>query len=222
MIAELIDKQDNSEIVRDQIAAILATEVASQQALATADGKNPADYKLRIYTERSNPWETFLNDQTDRSPVVNVWFDSSNFDKGGSNIVKRQKTEATFNIDCIGFGMSEDVPGGGHKAGDKEAALEVQRALRLVRNILMAAEYTYLGMQGVVWQRWPQSITSFQPQIDGRQIQQIVGARLAFNVVFNEFSPQVPAVTLELVSAEVSRSEDGEVVVNADYDYTTP
>jgi len=118
--------------------------------------------------------------------------------------------------------MSEDVPGGGHKAGDKEAALEVQRALRLVRNILMAAEYTYLGMRGVVWQRWPQSITSFQPQIDGRQIQQIVGARLAFNVVFNEFSPQVPAVTLELVSAEVSRSEDGEVVVNADYDYTTP
>ncbi|MAL49662.1 MAG: hypothetical protein CMH18_07880 [Methylophaga sp.] len=222
MIAELIDKQDNSEIVRDQIAAILATEVANQQALATADGKDPADYKLRIYTERSNPWEAFLNDQTDRSPIVNVWFDSSNFDKGASNIVERQKTEATFNIDCIGFGMSEDVPGGGHKAGDKEAALEVQRAIRLVRNILMAAEYTYLGMQGVVWQRWPQSITSFQPQIDGRQIQQIVGARLAFNVVFNEFSPQVPAVTLELVSAEVSRSEDGEVIVNADYDYTTP
>ena len=222
MIAELIDKQDNSEIVRDQIAAILATEVANQQALAIADGKDPADYKLRIYTERSNPWEAFLNDQTDRSPIVNVWFDSSNFDKGASNIVERQKTEATFNIDCIGFGMSEDVPGGGHKAGDKEAALEVQRAIRLVRNILMAAEYTYLGMQGVVWQRWPQSITSFQPQIDGRQIQQIVGARLAFNVVFNEFSPQVPAVTLELVSAEVSRSEDGEVIVNADYDYTTP
>lgn len=222
MIAELIDKQDNCEVVRDQIAAILATEVANQQALATADGKDPADYKLRIYTERSNPWEAFLNDQTDRSPIVNVWFDSSNFDKGASNIVERQKTEATFNIDCIGFGMSEDVPGGGHKAGDKEAALEVQRALRLVRNILMAAEYTYLGMQGVVWQRWPQSITSFQPQIDGRQIQQIVGARLAFNVVFNEFSPQVPAVTLELVSAEVSRSEDGEVIVNADYDYTTP
>lgn len=222
MIAELIDKQDNSEIVRDQIAAILATEIANQQALATADGKNPADYKLRIYTERSNPWEGFLNDQTDRSPIVNVWFDSSNFDMSASNIVERQKTEATFNIDCIGFGMSEDVPGGGHKAGDKEAALEVQRALRLVRNILMAAEYTYLGMRGVVWQRWPQSITSFQPQIDGRQIQQIVGARLAFNVVFNEFSPQVPAVTLELVSAEVSRSEDGEIIVNADYDYTTP
>ena len=70
MIAELIDKQDNSEIVRDQIAAILATEVANQQALATADGKDPADYKLRIYTERSNPWEAFLNDQTDCKRVV--------------------------------------------------------------------------------------------------------------------------------------------------------
>jgi hypothetical protein len=51
-------------------------------------------------------------------------------------------------------------------------------------------------------------------------MQQIVGARLAFRVVFNEFSPQVEAETLELVSAKVSRSEDGEVVVNADYDYT--
>lgn len=222
MITELIDKKDSFEIIRDEIAAILATETASQQALATAAGKNPNDYKLRVYLERSNPWEVFLNEQNDRSPLVNVWYDNSNFDDRASNTVERQKSESIFNIDCFGFGMSQDVAGGGHKAGDKEAALEVQRALRLVRNILMAGTYTYLGLRGLVWSRWPQSVTVFQPQIEARQIQQIVGARLAFKVVFNEFSPQVPAVTLELVSAEVSRSEDGAVVVNADYDYTTP
>lgn len=222
MIAELIDKQDNFEVIRDQIAAILATEVASQMALASGEGKDPNDWKLRIFSERSNPWEQLLNEQTDRSPIVNVWFDTSNFDPAASNISERQRTEGVFNIDCYGYGISSDEPGGGHNPGDKEAAFEVHKALRLVRNILMAAEYTYLGLRGVVWQRWPQSITVFQPQLDGRQMQQLVGARLAFRVVFNEFSPQVPAETLELVSVDVKRTEDGEIAAEADYDYTAP
>lgn len=222
MIAELIDKQDNFEVIRDQIAAILATEVASQMALATAGGKDPDDWKLRVFSERSNPWEQLLNEQNDRSPIVNVWFDNSNFDPVASNISERQKTEGVFNIDCYGYGISSDEAGGGHNPGDKEAAFEVHKALRLVRNILMAAEYTYLGLRGVVWQRWSKSITVFQPQLDGRQMQQIVGARLAFRVVFNEFSPQVQAETLELVSVDVKRTEDGEIVAEADYDYTAP
>lgn len=222
MIAELIDKQDSFEIIRDQIAAILATESASQQAKATAAGKDPDDYKLRVYLERSNPWEVFLNEQKDRSPLINVWYDNSNFDDRASNTIERQKSESFFNIDCFGFGVSQDVAGGGHQAGDKEAALEVQRAVRLVRNILMAGTYTYLGLRGLVWSRWPQSVTVFQPQIESRNVLQIVGARLSFRVVFNEFSPQVPAVTLELISAKVSRAEDGQVVINADYDFTTP
>ena len=51
--------------------------------LATAGGKDPADWKLRIFTERSNPWEEWLNidADTDTSPVVNVWFDTSTFDQ---------------------------------------------------------------------------------------------------------------------------------------------
>lgn len=222
MIEELIDKQDNFESIRDEIAAILAIEIANQQILAAAAGKDPTEWKLRIFTERSNPWEQFLNEQSDKSPLVNVWFDNSNFDPKASNILERQKTEAIFNIDCYGYGVSSDVPAGGHTPGDKEAAFEVHRALRLVRNILMAAEYTYLGLRGLVWSRWPRSITAFQPEIGGRQMQQIVGARLAFRVVFNEFSPQIPTVELELVSIDVKRTEDGEIVIEADYDYTVP
>ncbi len=98
-ISTLIDKQDSFEIIRDQIAAILAIEVASQMQLATDGGENPDDWKLRIYTERSNPWEQLLNEQSDQSPIVNVWYDNSNFDPSGSNIVERQKTEGVFNID---------------------------------------------------------------------------------------------------------------------------
>jgi len=220
MIPALINKRDNFEVIRDEIAAILVLESANQQELAAADpSKDSNDWKLRVFTERSNPWEQFLNKQDDKSPLVNVWYDNSNFDPTASNAVERQKSETVFNIDCYGYGVSSDVPAGGHKAGDQEAALTVQRAVKLVRNILMAGEYTYLGLRGTVWSRWPQSITVFQPEIEGRQIQQVVGARLALRVEFNEFSPQVQAVELELVSVDVKRAEDGEIVAEADYEY---
>ncbi len=219
-IATLIDKQDNIEIIRDQIAAILKTEIISQMALAVLAAKDPNDFKLRIFTERSNPWEQWLNDpQSDTSPIVNVWVDNANYDKSASNVVERQNTEAVYNIDCYGYGLSKTDGGSGHIPGDKEASLEVQRAYRLVRNILMAAEYTYLALRGLVWSRWPQSFTIFQPQLDGRTVQQVVGARLAFRVSFNEFSPQIPPEILELVSTDVRRTEDGEIIAEADYQY---
>ena len=219
-IPVLIDKQDNFEIIRDQIAAILVLETASQMVLATNALKDPDDWKLRIFTERSNPWEQFLNEQTDRSPIINIWYDNSSFDQSSSNISERQKADGIFNIDCYGFGISSDIPAGGHTPGDREAALEAQKALRLVRNILMAAEYTYLGLRGLVWQRWLQSSTVFPLPIEERSIQQIVGARLVFRASFSEFSPQVTAETLELMSINVKRTEDGEILVETDYDYT--
>lgn len=221
MIPTLIDKQDTFEVIRDKIASILATESASQQALATAAAKDPKLWKLRVFTERSNPWEEWLNENTDQSPIVNVWYDSSNFDPSGSDVMERQKTDATFNIDCYGYGVStsETV---GHTPGDKDAAFNLHRAIRLVRNILMAAEYTYLGQRGLVWHRWPQSITSFQPQLGSNPVQQIVGARISFVVTFNEFSPQFSLSVLELVTTDIKRSETGEILVEADYDYTTP
>jgi hypothetical protein len=220
-IQTLIDKSDNFEIIRDQIASILVVEVASQMALATAASKDPNDWKLRVFTERSNPWEQFLNDQTDTSPIINVWFDNSNFNKSSSNVMERQKSESVFNIDCYGFGVSSDIPSGGHKPGDRESAFEVQKAIKLVRNILMAAEYTYLGMRGLVWLRWPQGVTAFQPEINGQQMQQISGARITLNVSFNEFSPQFVEETLEFVSIDIKRTFDGQIILETDYDYTT-
>lgn len=218
MIDALIDKLDTVEIVRDKIAQLLADESASQMALAEAAGKDSDMWKLRVYIERANPWEN-LN-ENDRSPVVNVWFDSGTFDPAASNTVERQKMSATINVDCYGYGRASDNPTGGHVPGDEAAARDVQRAVRLVRNILMAATYTYLGLRGTVWKRWVESITSYQPQQDNQNHNQVVGARVAMRVDFNEFSPQVTPVPLEFVSVTVERSEDGQVLARADYDYT--
>jgi hypothetical protein len=222
MIAELIDKSDNWELIADQIAAILANETASQQALATAANKDPALWKLRVFSDRANPFSEFIDSpdgQTvqDRTPIVNVAFDSATFDASASNVVERQKAVGTFNIDCFGCGISQDNATGGHVSGDEDAADESARAVRLVRNILMAGEYTYLGMRGVVWKRFPAAITTFQPAIDSRPVERVMGARFALTVEFNEFSPQVQPVTLELLTATVKRAENGEVFLVAQY-----
>lgn len=220
-IPTLIDKQDNFEIIRDQIAAILASEITNQMALATAAAKDPLDWKLRIYTERSNPFEGYLNAPVaDTSPIINVWFDNSNFEKASSNNIERQTSVSVFNIDCYGYGISSDNIAGGHNPGDKVATFEAHRAARLVRNILMAGEYSYLGLRGLVGLRWPQAITSFQPQIGDQAIQNVHAVRIAFNVQFNEFAPQVAEETLEYMAIDITRQSDGLIIAEVDIDYT--
>lgn len=220
-IQSLVDKQDTFEIIRDKIAEILVTETTSQQVLATAGGKDPELWRLRVFTERSNAWETWLNNSDDLAPIVNVWYDRSTFDPAGSNVVKSQKTIGLFNIDCLGYAKSADNPGGGHTPGDQEAVFVAQRALRLARNWLMASENIYLGLRKTVWQRWTESTEVFQVLgADRRPIQQIVGARLALRVTFTEFSPQYEAEALEYVSITVRRTEDGEILVVTDFDYS--
>ena len=218
MIPFLIDKQDTSEIVRDQIAAILASEVANQQALATAAGKDPAQWTFRTFIERSNPWAEFLDATEPQPPIINVTLESCDYSLGTSTIVGTfTGTSALFNIDCYGHGMSADQVGDGHTVGDLMGSLEAQRAARFVRNVFASAHYIYLGMQKTVHRRWIDGITIMQPPLEGRELQQVVAARLPLRVEFNEFAPQHVGDTLELVSATVKRKRTGEVYFVSDY-----
>lgn len=215
-IHELITKVDNAEIIRDQIAAILAVELANQGALSGLP-------QPRVFIERSNPWGQFLvPEQPPAQPLINVWWDSSTFEPSTSNVVERQKAEAVYHIDCYGSSPSSDVQAGGHLPGDEQAAREAQRTVRLARNILMAGAYTYLGLRGVVWKRFPQTISMFQPQLDTRAALRVVGARLALQVHFNEFSPQIAAETLETLMIDVLRKETGELLLRAQYPNPSP
>jgi hypothetical protein len=228
MITTLIDKQDTFEIVRDKIAVILREETVEQMNLATAAGKDPADWDLKIYIERFNPWEQFLNDapatRASTTPIVNVWYDSSNFDKGPSDTFAEQDCTGTFNIDVYGFGRATANQAGGQNPGDKAAALNAQHGVRLVRNILMASVYNVLGFeqpQRVIGQRWVQNITAFQPEQGSQPVQNVSALRIIFAVRFTEFSPQYEAVDLEIVGVEVLKTPEGEVLAEAEYDYTT-
>lgn len=220
MITELIDKRDNMEIVADEIAAILKTESTSQVALATTAGKpDPSLWELRVFQDRSNPWEEFPQDTAGVTPIINVWFESSTFPGSSGDTVTSQKSEGTFNIDVYGYGVSEDNPAGGHIPGDAAAVEATKRGVRLVRNILMASNYTYLNLRGTVWSRWVGSIEFFQPQQDSENATHISGARLAFRVEYSEYSPQYVGQELDLVSAQVKRADNNEIIIEADYDF---
>lgn len=221
-ITQLIKKTDNVELIRDQIAAILCLEVDSQKRLAKAARERVSDWHLNIYTERSEPWAVFQSipeedkDLEKRCPIVAVSFDNTSYEKAGSDF-ERQKTVGIFNLDCYGYGISGDDGAFGQRPGDAEASLHAQRAVRLVRNIFMSAEYLNLKMQGTVARCWVQSVTMFQPQIDGRSVERVVAARMALEVQFNEYSPQVEGQPLELISADLKRAGTGQVYITAHY-----
>ncbi len=238
LITELVDRFENSELICTQIGAILLVESLAQQALATQAGKDPALWKLRVFVERSCAWDQFQDPPDasdpdaaltfDSSPIVNISFDQETFDKSRSNVVERQTADGVFNIDCFGLGISADLPDSlGHLPGDAAAAIEAKRAYRLCRSILMGGAYTYLGFPRakdapsppgqIVWGRWVQSIQMQTVPASERTAQHIVAARIALQVTYSEFSPQVIGVPLELISTTVTRSDTGQVLLTADY-----
>lgn len=218
MITALIDKFDTFEIIRDKIAQILADESASQVALATTAGKpDPSLWRLAVFTERASPWD----DPDDGDIVVNVWYDTANIDRAASGSVERQTMQGVFNVDVIGFGVSEGE-GEGHLPGDEVAARTAHRGVRLVRNILMAGEYTYLGMRPIVGARAAGSVTAFQPQLNDKANRHAVGARISFEVRYSEYSPQFEPVALEELFVDLKRAETGEVLATVQYNFTNP
>lgn len=218
LLQQLIDKKDNFEIVRDQIALILKSEIENQKTLAAQAGKNPADWDVRIFAERTNPFEQFQQDVGGQAPIVNVWYESSAYDDAGSDTVERQKTTGKYNIDCYSYGISQETSDG-HLPGDLVASLRLHSVIRLIRNILMSGPNTYLQLRNPVWGRRVDSITIFQPSADDTTIQNIIGARIIFSVTFNEHSPQYMGEPLQELSVKVIRSETGEILLETEYHY---
>ena len=216
-IQALIDQPAGFEIVADNIAQILANESVSQQALAAAAGSDPLLWELRVFKDRARAWEIGLNNISPENltpPIVNVWFDNSNFEKSMGNVVKRQQPTSLVNIDVYGYGLAKDDPNSaGHFAGDERAANTAHRGTRLVTQILMAANYTYLLLRGMVGQRWIQNLTSFQPQIDSRQALTVWAVRVTLAVSHNELRPQIEATdTLSCIHLDLEQGETGEVL----------
>ncbi len=219
LITTLIDKDDTNQIVRDKIAVILALEIANQRALAVLASKpNPDDWFFNVFIERSRPWEIETeNDGTEggQLPLVNVFYDNDVFDNKNSNVVEKQRTKGTFFVDCYGFKSRTAVD-----AGDELSSYEADRIAKLVRNILMAAVYTYLDLRTLVTKRYITRREKFQPDIRQDGFENIVGARITIEVEYDETSPQAVADDLEEIFSEVKLSETGQVLFDQLVDTT--
>ena len=118
MTIPLIDKQDNFEIVDLQIAAILAQAVIDQQALAVIAGKDPDLWKFDVFSEKMNPFEVFQDNQ-EADPIVNIWYDNSNFNPKDGDPATRQTDSATYNIDVYAAAPASDNIAGGYNPVDQ-------------------------------------------------------------------------------------------------------
>lgn len=222
-LTTFIDKRDGFELVRDQIASILVENVAAQKKLAATAGKDPVLSDLLVFTESSAPWEIYLNNPppTPAPPIVNVWYSSGSFEPARSDVVRRQLHAGIFMIDVFGFSsgtVDRDEPTKQLPA-DREASFAAHRGVRLARNILMAAPYTYLDLRGFVWgARWLDSIQVFQPELTDDSSLRALGMRLSLNVSFNETAPQGDeSVLLDEVQVDIHRTGDGKIIAEADF-----
>lgn len=212
---DLITQPDGFEVVRDQIAAILVLERDDQMAQAQAQSLDPEQWNFKVFTERSNPWGDYLNEGADLTPIVNVWFDSDSFSDSASVRSAYQKCNGFFNIDIVAPGTRT-----ANMTGDEDAARTAMRVARIARNILMASNYTYLGLpRGTAWDRKIESREAFQPPIGSDSTIRINGLRLRMQVSFNETGPQFEGVPLAGVDIEIKRKETGEVYIDLAYDY---
>jgi hypothetical protein len=229
-ITTLIDKLDEFETLSRVIADILVVESDKQRVLAAGTaGKDPDQWRLRVFEERSSPFTMFQDidaetpDPEQGIPIVNVAYANDSFDAARSNIHERQCVTGVWHIDCFGVGISRAGADKAQENADETAALEAKRACRLVRNILMASHYVSLGL--APWRiarRWVQSRQMLEIPLEPKTVQSVACMRLTFEVTFNEFAPQIEGVPLEYISVTMKRPEDGMIVLRADFPFTDP
>ena len=223
LIDALIDKQDSYEIIRDQVAQILANEVVNQKALAVADSQDPAGWDFKVFTEKTNPFELIESVKAKLggdAEIVNVWLDSVTFG-GSGDTVNRQQPDTVIQIDCVSSKNAADNAAGGITTqADVRASLDSERIGRLVRNILMAATYKNLSLQSIVFSRWISRMQKMQPDRDDQPAENTMAFRVTLSVKHFEFSPQVTPGDLDEILIDIERGEEGEVLADLTIDTT--
>ena len=117
MIETLLEKNDNFQIIGAKIADILKTEIENQKQLAIDAGKDSSLFDVKVFYERSNPFEEYLNNESFTTPLVNVWIEGMTFDRSASNEIAFQKSESTYHVDVYAVGDGYGDGGGDGDGG---------------------------------------------------------------------------------------------------------
>lgn len=228
-LTALIDKQDNNEIIRDQIAALLAVEEANQRTLAIAASQDPNNYKFDVYIERSRPFESLTakgdGSEIGQMPLVNILFDNDVFDNKNADQTQKQRVKGTFFIDCYAQKNRTAL-----MMGDEATSKESDRIARLVRNIIMSAEYYQLGLghkeygigKNIVFKRYVMRREKFFPSDrEGQVFENVIATRITLEVEYNETSPQINTRDLDLLITTCRKDEiTGQIYFEVKSDFT--
>lgn len=206
-VAELVSAPDNIEVIRDQIGALLALDLANQYALAKeAHDPSAADYDVQVFVENDSPFQYVDEDTPDANPFpcVNVSIESTGQEKGTASVGK-QVMNAQFYVDVYATGNTESVDDMGAKA-----SLKAWKTARLVRHILRAEANTYLRLRGIVGK------VSFRFQAGEPNSPQsairVKMVRITVGVDYVEDVPIAQGVGVEVISANIA-DESGVVIL---------
>jgi hypothetical protein len=209
-VNELLVDPDGVEVVRDQVAGILALELENQYAIARKmpDLQSPEDYNVRVYIENDEPWA--VQDERNPFPAINVSFDRYMIDTDdGTN---GRIITASYDIDCYAAGNYT-----GQGFAGRRAKLKSLKTARFARNILQAGNYRYLGLRGTVNFQHIKSCTSGIVKDDKGAVK-IGVQRIVLEVEFHETSPQVQGVDLDVLGINI-RKDTGEVLLDIEEKY---
>lgn len=221
MIETLFEAPATFETVRDSIYNILDTEQQQQQDLATADGKDPNDYALNLFLERVapiDPSDLFDVNNNVFIPVVIVKFRDTNLDNSTSTGDGTFKYSGTFDIEVIAGAQSTED---GNLSGDYLASYRLDRAIKLIMNILNYSEYKLLGFapsDQLIAVKKVQTITKNEPDRDYVGSLRFQGANITILVDYKELGAQAQYENLEKIEVITNRSDDDFNLFVAEYD----
>lgn len=178
------------ETIRDAIGVILATELAKQKTLTTN-----ILFDAPVYVERFVPF-----DNTE-IPAVNVVYNDTKFTNQDH---LSQTGESTYYIDVVTSANDSTSI-----RGDKQASINCQKLLGVIRAILSAGEYRFLGLaQGIVQNKTISDITISQPSFNGDSLHTISG-RLTIRIKANETNSDLASIVLTEIFTNFTIDETG-------------
>lgn len=207
----LINKNDNFEIIRDEITAIIAAEQANQKKLSASSPITDETYfNFKIFSERLDPVNSLASDgeiDEDNFPFINVWYNNSSL-QSNSQTNGIQKYQSDYNIDIYAVSKSKIDESGNVTNSDELSSKRVQRIVKIIRNILANQNYTQLNLPKVVSGRFIQNISMLPPDAE-RSLNNMSVARITLQVDHIETTGENQYNNVELIQAKCTQDKNG-------------
>lgn len=217
-----------AELVRDQIALIVSTELSALKVRAedlalnqpaTLQGiQAQSDIDNGVFDVIDNIFiEKGADFMSTQIPGLNIYYGRSDFSATEGDAVNRQVSMSDYAIE-VHVQEKHLQENNAIKKGDEKAARKAARILGLLRGIVMSGQYVHLGdsFNDIVWGRRVTSLDVFQPDFqekDGKQgIVGIMNIAVKFNEIGPEISGELITSVMTDITAKLRTADDGKVI----------